>query len=298
MDLSVVICTRDRAVQLQRCLDAVARLQSQRSWELIVVDNGSRDDTAAVLARFSALHNQAARSLCVVIGQEPEAGLARARNRGLALARGQIVAFTDDDCYPEPGYLDATLEPFDDKQVGYMAGKILLHDPADYPITILTLADRVDFAPRTFLRSGVLQGANMAFRREALVAAGGFDPAFGAGALFPAEDIDAAARVNLQGWHGLYWPSSIVRHHHGRKSPDVPALMRSYDLGRGAYHMKLLLCGGQVGWFLQANLDLIKRMRRDFASGWTELTAEGHYLGHWLTQRLNGILARRERPHT
>jgi glycosyltransferase involved in cell wall biosynthesis len=296
MDLSLIICTRDRAAQLRQCLEAVARLQSLRPWELIVIDNGSRDETADVLAQFSALHGGASQGLCVVIGHEPEAGLARARNLGLSLARGDIVAFTDDDCYPEPGYLDSTLEPFDDKQVGFMAGKVLLHDPADYPITILTLADRVDFAPKTFLRTGVLLGANMAFRREALAAAGGFDPAFGVGALFPAEDIDAAARVNLLGWCGLYWPKSIVRHHHGRKLADVPTLMRGYDLGRGAYHMKLLLCGGQVQWFLQANMDLVRRMRRDLGSGLAEMLAEARYLGHWLTRGVGQAASKRGAP--
>jgi GT2 family glycosyltransferase len=83
----------------------------------------------------------------------------------------------------------------------------------------------------------------MAFRREVLDEIGGFDPLFGAGSLFPAEDLDAASRASAVGWKGQYRPDIVVRHHHGRKTSDAARMWKSYGLGTGACFMKLFLRG-------------------------------------------------------
>ena len=192
---------------------------------------------------------------------EPTPGLALARNSGLNRACGDIVAFTDDDCYVEPDFLAKIMQSFKDPDVGYLGGRICLHDPTDAPVTILESKEPKTFNSRTYVRAGEIQGANMAFRRAPLLQVGGFDPLFGSGAYFPAEDIDAVASVGLAGWMGVYDPEVVVYHHHGRKLSDLPALMKAYDRGRGAYHMKLLLKHGRLRWFLFGAAASVRRLR-------------------------------------
>lgn len=99
----------------------------------------------------------------------------------------------------------------------------------------------------------------MAFRKFALEQISGFDPAFGSGSLFPSEDCDAAARVSLAGWSGIYDPSVCVYHHHGRKANNLRKLYRDYDVGRGAYHAKLLLHCRKAAHFAQGLRGLPRR---------------------------------------
>jgi glycosyltransferase involved in cell wall biosynthesis len=254
MDVSLIIATRDRSHQLARCLDSVARIEFDRTWELIVVDNGSNDATADVVKQFAG---EASLPLRYVL--EPKPGLGNAHNAGVAVAHGQILAFTDDDCYPETDFLKRIWCAFADPSIGYIAGRITLHDPADYPITTIESTTPYTFLPRRLVTTGSFGGANMAFRRKVLLEIGGFDPLFGPGALFNAEDVDAAARASALGWKGEYRPDVIVRHHHRRKASDAPRLLKSYAIGAGAYHMKLLLSGHEFSWFVRSVYHAVQR---------------------------------------
>jgi hypothetical protein len=208
------------------------------AWELVLVDNGSTDDTPRVLAEFAA-----AAPFPVTVVREPRPGLAAARNAGVAAARAPLLLFIDDDCYPAADFVDRWIEVFDDPRVGFGAGRILLHDPDDYPITIRTDEHPTPIAPGGFVEPGLVQGANMAFRRAVVYAIGGFDPALGPGGAFNFEDLDATSRAAAAGHAGGFFPGPVVRHHHRRRAGDVPALMRSYDRGRGAYFASLALRG-------------------------------------------------------
>ena len=76
----------------------------------------------------------------------------------------------------------------------------------------------------------------------ALADVGGFDPWFGPGARYNAEEVDLLARLSAKGWAGAYDPRPMVYHHHGRKSQaEASRLMKSYDSGRGAYYVKCIL---------------------------------------------------------
>jgi glycosyltransferase involved in cell wall biosynthesis len=237
VEVSLVVCTRDRGDRLPRCLEALRALRGARRWELVLVDNGSRDGTAATLEAFAR-----AVAFPVVLVREPRPGLGRARNAGVAAARGAILVFTDDDCYPAPDFLDRMAEAFDDPAIGYAAGRILLHDPADYPITIRAAADPMRLHPGELVRTGIVQGANMAVRRVVYDAVGGFDPALGPGTPFCNDDVDMAARASAAGYAGGFFPAALVYHHHGRRQPaEVAALQAEYDRGRGAYYAKFIL---------------------------------------------------------
>lgn len=284
MDISLVICTRNRAAQLGPCLQYVSALRYDGAWELVVVDNGSSDNTAEVIKSFAAT---AAFPVRYVL--QPVKGLGNARNAGIAAASGDIIAFTDDDCYVAPDFLDATMRAFRNPKVGFTTGRVSLYDPTDYPATINESRVPKSFPHQRYLPPGGVMGANMAFRSDVLKAIKGFDPLFGSGALFPAEDCDAAARASLAGWDGVYDPEIEVAHHHGRKADSIDKLQRDYDIGRGAYHAKLMLSCGALrhalrGW---GRLITLRLRRRPVSAYWESYGAIG-YAWQWLNGRANG----------
>ncbi|MEO8337481.1 MAG: glycosyltransferase family A protein [bacterium] len=236
-EVTLVVCTRNRARHLPACLDALRVLRSERPWELVLVDNGSRDETPQIFAEFAKTA-----PFPVVLIHEPRPRLTNARNAGVTAARGALVLFTDDDCYPNRDFIDQWLSVFADPQIGFGGGRILLHDPDDHPISIQTTVEPIKLVPHGFIEPGEVQGSNMAYRREVLFKVGGFDPALGPGSHFNFEDLDMSSRAAAAGYVGGYFPGPTVRHHHRRRTPsDVAALKRSYARGRGAYFASLLL---------------------------------------------------------
>jgi len=237
MDLSIVIATRNRAEFLPATLESLRRIRSALKWEIIFVDNASRDETVQVLEAF-----QNSCSIPVRILREPRPGAGRARNLGWRAAAGAIIGFIDDDCYPAPDYIDQVQKCFLAREVGFVGGRILLHDKTDLRITIQEGTDPVLLPAGDFIFAGALQGANWAVRRIALEEVRGFDPNLGPGTQFVCEEVELQARLSAAGWIGAFDPRPLVYHHHRRKSPsDLGALQRTYDIGRGAYYAKCLL---------------------------------------------------------
>jgi len=233
--ISLILCTRNRASTLPACLASLARLAAEIAFELVIVDNGSTDNTATVLAEFaSATH------IPVVLLHEPRAGVSRAKNAGIRAARGDILIFTDDDCYPEPGYLDAIASCFQDDRIAYLGGRILLHDPADLPITMQPLNHAVFLPSGIYIKPGIIHGANFAFRREVFQRIGAFDVHLGPGTRVKgAEDIDLLQRASSSRFCGLYSPLPTVYHHHRRQSAeDEVHILKTYAMSRGAYFLK------------------------------------------------------------
>jgi glycosyltransferase involved in cell wall biosynthesis len=235
--VSLIVCTKNRAASLATCLSHIARLSAPFAWELIVVDNQSTDTTAALVGTFMRAHPQ----INARLAHSDQVGNGAGRNHGIRLSRGSLLAFTDDDCYVDPQYLKEVAKVFADPTVGFMSGRIMLFDRDDYPITINESLHQIFVPPRGAVYCGLVQGANLAFRRVALDQAGGFDPNFGAGARFAGEDWELAIRVCLKGWAGGYFPGPVVHHHHGRKHHQVGALRRFYQIGEGALYAKGLL---------------------------------------------------------
>jgi glycosyltransferase involved in cell wall biosynthesis len=274
MDISLIIVTRNRCEQLARCLQSVTRITFERPWELIIVDS-STDDTASAVQEFTKTAPVPVRYLF-----EPKPGIGNARNAGLRIARGDIVAFTDDDCYPASDFLSLVWLAFEDSSIGYISGRIMLHDPDDYPLTINESTVPRTFPAKSFIRAGEVMGANMAFRRKVLLDVGGFDP------YVAAEDVDVAGRASASGWEGRYRPEVVVSHHHGRKESDLPALWKLYAVGRGAYYMKLLL-NGHLRWYLRAVYEMRGRCSGESPKSiiWEQVGA-ARYTRRWLTETL------------
>ena len=213
-------------------------INTDYKWELVIVDNGSNDGTSAFLA---SLPIQLAKAN-VISAFEPKRGLAAARNKGVSKACGNIIAFTDDDCYVSENYINSMIFPLRNREIGLVGGRILLYDQSDIKVTIQESEDYFVLQPRTFIAAGTIQGANMAFRKAMLDRIGGFDENLGAGTSFACEDIDAVAAVIWEGITGAYDPRPMVYHHQGRKTKhEERELWKSYDKGRGAYYAKYIL---------------------------------------------------------
>ena len=236
--LSLVVCTRNRAALLARTLKVLSTLHCRQPWELVFVDNASTDETPATLRAWSQTAPVPTR-----IVSEPRAGLGRARNAGIAASTGDVLFFTDDDCYPDATLPDAVLDFFQEHaSVALVGGKVVLYDPSDARVGIRGGEDRQLVSPGTFVPAGFIIGANMAARRKDSEAVGSFDDALGGGTPWPCEDIDLAARLLSSGRSIAYEPAIVVRHHHGRRtSEDVSRIRAAYAGGRGAYHAKCLL---------------------------------------------------------
>jgi glycosyltransferase involved in cell wall biosynthesis len=275
--ISLVICTKNRASSLPSCLRALAATQfDPRGWELIVVNNGSTDRTEDVLQSFA--RNAPFRATVV---NEPQPGQSRARNAGVRASHAPLVAFTDDDCYVARDFVTRVVEGFRNSKYGYIGGRVLLHDPSDAPETIKEDEKPEEVAPHSIVQPGFIHGANMSFRREVWDTVGGFDPLFGPGTRFVADDVDFLARASAAGWAGAYLPGPVVRHHHGRKpGPDVAKLRTTYARGRGAYYTKGCLNRAMRRQFARHwywNLRLLVMQRR-FPEAMNEIAAGAEYL--------------------
>ncbi|HKV51100.1 MAG TPA: glycosyltransferase [Gemmatimonadaceae bacterium] len=237
VDVSVIVCTRNRSDALARLLDRLEQLVVPAGvrWELIVVDNGSTDGTAALLASWP-------RTLPMRVLNEVTPGLSRARNAGLAAASGGLLLFTDDDCLPDPQWLAAIRDEFARApSLGVLGGRVELFDQRDQPTTTRTSRERGQITGAFNLDSII--GCNLALRPSALAAAGPFDIALGGGTGAGAgEDVDFVYRALRAGLRIEYSPDALVYHNHGRRTDaQVRALTRAYTVARGAIFCKYLL---------------------------------------------------------
>ena len=119
--VSVVVPTHKRADMVERCLEALAQ-QTYAPLEVVVVDDCSPDETPAILERFRAAHPTMKLTL---LRNEPQRGANPSRNRGIAAATGEIVAFEDDDCIADPRWIEETVKAFVSERVGAVTGIVL-----------------------------------------------------------------------------------------------------------------------------------------------------------------------------
>ena len=242
--ISVVVCTYNRANQLTNCLHSFSKIETNLPWELVIVDNNSSDNTAELITNYA----QSA-TFSIKLVKEQRQGLGNARNCGVRHARFDIVALTDDDCYPASNYIDALHQSFLDnskkyRNLGFLGGKVELFDSRDLPITIQTSRLFQVYSKNKVVKPGQIHGANFAFYKAVVEELGYFDPLFGSGAHFPCEDIDLMALCLAKGYVGIYDPNVVVQHDHGRRTQDELAkLEKSYDVGRGAFLYKHVVLG-------------------------------------------------------
>lgn len=205
------------------------------------------------------------------------AGASVARNLGWQAATRPIVAFTDDDCRPLPSWLDRMAATFDRPEVGFVYGGVSA-DGAGPPLSVTAAGDATDLPAgevRTIDRFG--HGANVAVRRSALAAVGGWEPRLGAGrALAGGEDTDLALRLLRAGWAGRVEPAAAVTHLAWRGRGAAVRTTFGYGLGAGAVATRARRADGDW-WLLRHELGDrgIRQVWRDARAGYELGVAAG-----------------------
>jgi glycosyltransferase involved in cell wall biosynthesis len=251
--ISVIICTRDRPSRLRDCLSSLQKV-TYAPLEILVVDNApTGDGTRKVVAEFAAIDARI-RYLC-----EPRPGLSVARNLGVAKARFDLLAFTDDDTLVDPGWPAALAAGFAADQhaeciTGIVVARSLDTGSELYFDSRYTWGK--NFEPRRYdlaehrdgsalypYSAGIFgTGANFALRRVAIQRMGGFDTLLGAGAQARGgEDLDVFVRVILGGGRLCYLPAALVWHQHRADAEGLATQLYSYGYGLGAYLAKRLI---------------------------------------------------------
>ena len=250
---SVIIPTGGRPGQLERCLRSMLALR-QAHVDYLVVDN--RPDLDGSRAVVEALAED---GLDVRYVAEPRPGSSVARNRGLVETDAELVAFTDDDVVVDADWLNWLLSPFADPRVTVVTGMVLplaLESEAQkrfeqyagfskgvtsrtYDLEAAKAGERVLYP----YWGGVFgSGNSMAFRRSDLVAAGGFDPALGAGSpALAGADIEAFSAAIVRGGRLVYEPRALCWHEHRASEEALRRQIFNYGAGFTAIMTKYLL---------------------------------------------------------
>ena len=253
--VTVIVCTRDRTEGLRESLRSIQQV-SYEPLEILVVDNAPTTDDTRELVTAMAKNDARLHYTC-----EPDPGLSRARNHGMARAQYELVCFTDDDTRVDPGWLSAVAAGFaaDPETVcvtGLVASSSLntgserffdsryswgeAFDPRRYDLA----THRHSSALYPYSAGVFGTGANFAIRRDAVTDLGGFDPILGAGGPGRGgEDLDMFLRIVLAGGRISYLPSSLVWHQHRSDMDALGEQIYSYGYGLGAYLAKHLISG-------------------------------------------------------
>ena len=269
--ISVVICTRDRTDLLKGALEAILAVDYPDR-EIIVIDNApSNTSTAELVAR-----------LPVRYVKEERPGLDWARNRGIAEASHEIVAFTDDDVRPDVGWLRGIAAGFADPEIMAVSGLVApaeLETEAQIQFELgyggmlqYTHSFKVDgskLSTRELLWSSAYGvGANMAFRVRVFAEVGNFDPALDVGtATRGGGDIEMFHRILAKGYSIFYDPRAFVWHIHRRSGEALSKQLMDNGRGFGAY---LLTCDRNR---------TVSRLEIVYFAG-------VHWLGGWMLNKL------------
>jgi GT2 family glycosyltransferase len=207
--MSVVVCAHNAAPTLDECLRHTSALDYP-GLEVIVVDDGSTDDTTAIASRYPD----------VDLIRIPHSGLSAARNEGLRSAQGEIVAYLDADAFPTPEWPYLIALGFDGRRVGGVGGpnvppiddppgaQVVARSPGG-PVHVLVSDDRAEHIP----------GCNMAFWKSVLVEVGGFDPVYTSAG----DDVDVCWKIIDRGWEIGFAPAALVWH---RRRAGLRAYLR------------------------------------------------------------------------
>jgi GT2 family glycosyltransferase len=196
--ISVVVCSFNGSRTINECLQALSKVRYP-DFEVLVVDDGSTDNTAAIAAQYD-----------VKLIRTPNQGLSQARNVGWQAANGEIVAYIDDDAYPDPDWLGYLAETFRKADYAGVGGPNI---PPREDGFIAACVANAPGGPAHVLLTDTdaehIPGCNMAFLRSALEAVGGFDVQFRTAG----DDVDICWRLQERGWKLGFSPSAVVWHH-------------------------------------------------------------------------------------
>ncbi|MEM6910821.1 MAG: glycosyltransferase [Verrucomicrobiota bacterium] len=235
--VSLIVCTRNGAPTLAACLESL-RQQSYPDYEVIVVDDGSTDETSRILKGLRGIE---------VISQEP-AGLSAARNEGAAAARGELLVYTDDDCVAPSFWLHELVSVLEREGAEVAGGPNVPFAPA---AGLAGVVARAPGNPAHVLLDDVeaehLPGCNLAVTKAAWGAIGGFDPQFRTAG----DDVDFCWRLREAGYRLVFAGGAMVWHH--RRGSLAGYLRQQIGYGRAealllAKHPERFRGGGGARW--------------------------------------------------
>ena len=208
--VSVIIGTYNRANYLEKCLDSMVE-QTYANFEVIVVNGPSTDNTKGILKRYSFK----------IIQQNEKGGLSAARNIGIKEAKGEIIAFIDDDGIADKNWLDELTRLYTTTDIVSVGGKIvpiwLSERPEWYTDRLGGYLSLLDFSQN--IEQMVFPehpyGCNMSFRKKIFKELGCFDASFGRDLsknLLSQEELDLYKRIDDKGYKTMYNPKAVVYH--------------------------------------------------------------------------------------
>jgi glycosyltransferase involved in cell wall biosynthesis len=247
--VSVVVCTRNRAKLLAQSSAALLAIDypSDR-WEVLIVDNHSTDDTLQV-----AQETARSRPDLVRVIEERELGLSAARNAGIRNARGDIIAFIDDDAFPELGWLRALVEVLLREDALVVGGAVEPWFQGELPTWFteqyFVYVSAWDKGPevQSLTYNDYPRGANIAFRREVFERFGYYSTCLGykGNSLVPCEEIELCLRIERGGGRILYVPGARVRHVTSAERITPRWLARRFQ---GQAHSEAIVDWRHAGW--------------------------------------------------
>jgi GT2 family glycosyltransferase len=251
--MTAAICTHDRPDSLGVALASLLAQHYERL-EIVVIDNApTTDRTRQIVSHLGE------RDGTIRYAVEPRPGLSWARNRATELAAGEVIAWVDDDVVCDPWWATEIARGFVEvPAAAVVTGTVV---PSELATRSQVMFDqyssvrrrrgftRAIFSTATRRQQSPLYpmppfgiGANMAFRRDAIKAIGGFDTALGAGTVArSAEDTAAFSAMLLKGGTIVYQPSAIVHHRHRQDDNELRELMLGHGRGLGAFYTSMIL---------------------------------------------------------
>ncbi|WP_298983611.1 sugar transferase [Caldilinea sp.] len=205
---SVIVPVYNGAGTIERCLNALAaQTVAPGRYEVIVVDDGSTDDTAAMIDRWRRAHSH----IQLTLLSQANAGPAAARNRGAAAARAPLLLFTDADCAPTPTWIEAMTAPFADPDVAGAKGAYVTEQTGLVPRFV-----QAEYEDRYDRMAGQAQidfidTYSAAYRRAIFLENKGFDPIFTTASV---EDQEFSFRLAQKGYRLVFAPAARVSHLH------------------------------------------------------------------------------------
>jgi GT2 family glycosyltransferase len=266
LDFSIIVPTRNRPAQLQKCLEAVARMDYPRSrLEVIVVDDGSERSQEQTISSVRDF-------LDLTVLTQPGAGPASARNAGVARAEGRFLAFLDDDCTPSTEWLQKLAARFDSGPNRIVGGRTVnaLSENAYSTASQVLINYLYEYYNRDADNAGFLASNNIAFEANLFRTVGGFDSAYPRAA---AEDRDLCDRLRSCGNRMTYAADAIVYHAHALTFRTF--WRQHFNYGRGATRFHAARARrSQEGVKLEPVSFYLELLRYPFArrTGWPALS--------------------------
>jgi len=237
--LSVIICSRNRAHEIVNCLPGVAEQAKNFSdVEVIIVDNGSTDNTKEVVQQMSASLQYPFNYIF-----EPIAGLCQARNRGRQEAKGTVLAYLDDDAILKDGWVERIRKHFSEKKSDCLGGKVSIELGGEMPFVFeenmhwFFMASNLGEQPRPLVHPEHPTGCNMAFTTDVFDAISGFNTNL----KLYGDETDFFRRVNEKKFSVYYDPAVEVSQFIPKERLTKEDLKdKSYKWGKGAATLWML----------------------------------------------------------